>query len=66
MLETIHELRRRIDELEYLNVPDPNRIYLNQPYDSRSQTHSPDLPGKLVSVGSVLVFKSTVLQIWAT
>ncbi|KAJ6457957.1 hypothetical protein C8R45DRAFT_913419 [Mycena sanguinolenta] len=48
MLETIYDLRRRIDELEYLNVPDPTRIYLNQPYDSRSQSHSPDLPGKLV------------------
>ncbi|KAF7351655.1 hypothetical protein MSAN_01598100 [Mycena sanguinolenta] len=44
MLETIHGLRRRIDELENLHVPDPSRIYLNQPYDSRSQSHSPDLP----------------------
>ncbi|KAJ6457951.1 hypothetical protein C8R45DRAFT_1032383 [Mycena sanguinolenta] len=49
--------------LENSKIPDPTRIYLNQPYDSRSQSHSPELPGKLVSVGSVLVFKSAALQI---
>ncbi|KAJ7260488.1 hypothetical protein B0H12DRAFT_1069720 [Mycena haematopus] len=44
MLETINALRNRINELEYLADPDPTRIYLNQPYESRSQSHSPDLP----------------------
>ncbi|KAF8144351.1 hypothetical protein K438DRAFT_1735969 [Mycena galopus ATCC 62051] len=44
MLETINALRNRVEELEYLSAPDPTRIYLNQPYESRSNSHSPDLP----------------------
>ncbi|KAJ7935833.1 hypothetical protein B0H13DRAFT_2261938, partial [Mycena leptocephala] len=45
MLETINALRNRIEELEYLVVPDPTRIYLNEPYTSRSQgSHTPDIP----------------------
>ncbi|KAF7359802.1 hypothetical protein MVEN_00705400 [Mycena venus] len=45
MLETIAALRNRIEELEYLNTPDPSRIYLNQPYESGSSgSRSPDLP----------------------
>ncbi|KAJ7732762.1 hypothetical protein DFH07DRAFT_944975 [Mycena maculata] len=38
MLETIQSLRARIDELEFLAVPDPSRVYLNQPYASGAHT----------------------------
>ncbi|KAJ7304859.1 hypothetical protein DFH08DRAFT_1055255 [Mycena albidolilacea] len=44
MLETIHVLRNRLEELEHLTVPDPTRIYLSPPYASGSQgSQSPDL-----------------------
>ncbi|KAJ6559857.1 hypothetical protein B0H19DRAFT_1234343 [Mycena capillaripes] len=44
MIETIHTLKSRIQELEYLSIPDPTRIYLNQPYGSRQGSHTPDIP----------------------
>ncbi|KAJ7154883.1 hypothetical protein C8R43DRAFT_1106437 [Mycena crocata] len=45
MLETIHALRARITELEYLATPDPSRVYLNQPYMLRERgSHTPDIP----------------------
>ncbi|KAJ7605108.1 hypothetical protein DFH06DRAFT_1348851 [Mycena polygramma] len=45
MLDTIHALRTRIEELESIHAPDPSRIYLNQPYASGSQgPRTPDIP----------------------
>ncbi|KAJ7667267.1 hypothetical protein B0H17DRAFT_1336141 [Mycena rosella] len=43
MLETIHAMRARIEELEYLSPPDPSRVYLDQPYVSRG-SGTPDIP----------------------